>query len=164
MEQQTLRAELKNDLSLRQLGLRLVPHFGRVRLLPKCTTVPGQIDELGTHLHSFVLKALVDDREITIGITDVETHPTSAAKKLQRERKLLGQHVYVQGARHCTRRALDVVLSEIEKMLPGIVVDTPSKDVLWARPAGKRSACQDTLLPGEGHGGVRLVAPVETVV
>ena len=164
MEQQTLRAELENDISLRQLGLRLVPHFGRVRLLPKCTNVAGQTDEPGTHLHPFVLKVLVDDRNITIGITDVETHPTSVAKKPPRERKLVGQHVYVQGAPQCTRRALDVVLYVVEEMFPGNVVDTPSKGALWARPTGRRSTCQDVLLPGEGHGGVRLVAPVEALL
>ena len=69
----------------------------------------------------------------------METHPTSAAKKPPRERKLVGQHVYVQGAPQCTRHALDVVLRVVEEMFPGNVVDTPFKGALWARPAGKRS-------------------------
>ena len=94
----------------------------------------------------------------------METHPTSAAKKPPRERKLVGQHVYVQGAPQCTRHALDVVLRVVEEMFPGNVVDTPSKGALWARPAGKRSTYQDELLPGEGHGGVLLVAPVDALL
>ena len=94
----------------------------------------------------------------------METHPTSAAKKPPRERKLVGQHVYVQGAPQCTRHALDVVLRVVEEMFPGNVVDTPFKGALWARPAGKRSTYQDELLPGEGHGGVLLVAPVDALL
>ena len=50
---------------------------------------------IGYHLHPFVLKVNVEKRELTVGITDCEMAPSNKKKK---ERKLAGQHVYVQGA------------------------------------------------------------------
>ena len=89
----TLRAELAFDVSLRRLGECLAASWA-VRTLPKAVDQTcrqrGVPDPLGAHLHPFVLKVAVRGREVTVGITDCEMHPTS---KKRTERKLTGQRL-----------------------------------------------------------------------
>ena len=97
----TLREELAFDISLRDLGQCLAASWA-VRTLPKSVDQAnrqrGLPDPIGYHLHPFVLKVNIEKREVTVGITDCEMAPGNKKKK---ERKLAGQHVYVQGAGVC---------------------------------------------------------------
>ena len=143
----TLREELAFDISLRDLGERLAASWA-VRTLPKSVDQHyrqrGLPDPIGAHLHPFVLKVVVDGREVTVGITDCEMSPVNKKRK---ERKLTGQHVYVQGSATRVATMMAAVIEILRVEFPGILVPTPSKEELWARPKGCRDIILDDLGP-----------------
>ena len=60
--------------------------------------------------------------------------------KKKKERKLTGQHAYVQGAGVYTPLVMSAVKKILQENYPGLLVPTPSPQELWARPRGKRIA------------------------
>ena len=156
----TLREELAFDISLRDLGQCLAASWV-VRTLPKSVDQKyrqrGLPDPIGAHLHPFVLKVAVDGREVTVGITDCEMSPVNKKRK---ERKVVGQHVYVQGSAARVATMMVAVKETLHAEFPGILLPTPTKEELWARPKGKREVILDDLEP-EGHSleGVQLHPP-----
>ena len=142
----TWREELAFDISLRDLGQCLAASWV-VRTLPKSVDQHyrqrGLPDPIGAHLHPFVLKVVVDGREVTVGITDCEMSP--ANKK--RQRKLTGQHVYVQGSATRVATMMAAVKETLRAEFPGILVPTPSREERWARPKGCRNIILDDLGP-----------------
>ena len=156
----TLREELAFDIPLRELGRQLATMWP-VRTLPKSVDQAnrqrGLPDPIGYHLHPFVLKVNIEKREVTVGITDCEMAPGNKKKK---ERKLTGQHAYVQGAGVYTPIVMSAVKKILQENYPGLLVPTPSPQELWARPRGKREVILDDLEP-EGHSlkGVQLHPP-----
>ena len=141
----TLREELANDIPLRALGRQLATKWP-VRTLPKSVDLAnrqrGLPDPIGAHLHPFVLKVAVDGREVTVGITDCEMSP---ANKKRKERKVMGQHVYVQGSAARVAKMMVVVKETLHAEFPGILLPTPTKEELWARPKGCRDIFLDDL-------------------
>ena len=114
-------------------------------------------DSFGYHLHPFVLKVNIEKREVTVGITDCEMAPGNKKKK---ERKLAGQHVYVQGAGVYTPIVMSAVKKILQEQHPGLLVPTPSPQELWVRPKGKREVILDDLEPeGNSLKGVQLRPP-----
>ena len=143
----TLREELAFDISLRDLGECLAASWA-VRTLPKSVDQHyrhrGLPDPIGAHLHPFVLKVAVDGREVTVGITDCESSPTNKKRK---ERKVVGQHVYVQGSAARVATVMVAVKETLHAEFPGILLPTPTKEELWARPKGCRDIILDDLGP-----------------
>ena len=135
----TLREELAFDISLHDLGECLAASWA-VRTLPKSVDQAnrqcGLPDPIGAHLHPFVLKVAVDGREVTVGITDCEMSPVNKKRK---ERKLMGQHVYVQGSAALVATRTAAVIEAVRAEFPGILIPTPSKEELWARLKGRRT-------------------------
>ena len=156
----TLREELAIDIPLRRLGQCLAASWV-VRTLPKSVDQHyrqrGLPDPIGAHLHPFVLKVVVDGREVTVGITDCEMSPVNKKRK---ERKLTGQHVYVQGSATRVATMMVAVKETLHAEFPGILVPTPSKEELWARPKGCRDIILDDLDPEKDTlVGVQLEPP-----
>ena len=152
-----MREELAFDISLRDLGQCLAASWA-VRTLPKSVDQyyrqRGLPDPIGYHLHPFVLKVNIEKREVTVGITDCEMAPGNKKKK---ERKLAGQHVYVQGAGVYTPIVMATIKKILQEQHPGLLVPTPSPQELWARPRGKREVILDDLEPeGNSLKGVQL--------
>jgi hypothetical protein len=153
----TLREELAVDMSLRRLGQYLAESFV-VHTLPKSVDQRyrqlGLPDPIGAHLHPFVLKVTVDGRDVSVGITDCEMSPTNKKRK---DRKLSGQHVYVQGSPARVPALMAAVKHALQTHFPGILVPTPSSDDLWGRPKGCRDIILDDLCPeNDSMVGVQL--------